>query len=252
MIAPTTSQHSRAVVEALRGRLVVSCQASPGDPLHGPCHVTAMALSVLAGGAAALRLEGPEDIAAVRSVTDVPIIGLWKLGTAPVYITPTLAAVNAVLEAGADIVALDATDRPRPDGSTVAEAIASIHAAGRLVMADVATLEQGRQAMLAGADLVGSTLSGYTGKGPAPAQPDLELVAELAASLSLPVVAEGRIATPEQAADALRRGAWTVVVGSAITRPTVITRSFAQRLADETGAVNSVRNSDAAADEVGG
>lgn len=228
--APETTTRPHPVVEALRGHLVVSCQARPGEPLHGPDHMTAMALSALAGGAVALRLEGPEDIAAVRAVTGVPIIGLWKVGAEGVYITPTLAAVDAVLEAGADVVAVDATDRPRPDGSTVADAVARIHAAGRLVMADVATVEQGRAAVRAGADLVGSTLSGYTGDGPVPEGPDLDLVGALAAAVPVPVVAEGRIGTPEQAAEALRRGAWTVVVGGAITRPSVITATFVRAL----------------------
>lgn len=233
--APATTARPHPVVEALRGRLVVSCQAWPGEPLHGPVHMTAMALSALAGGAVALRLEGPEDVAAVRAVTDAPIIGLWKVGTDAVYITPTLAAVDAVLAAGADVVAVDATDRPRPDGSTLADVVARVHAAGRLVMADVATVDQGRSAVRAGADLVGSTLSGYTDDAPAPEGPDLDLVGALAAALTVPVVAEGRIATPEQAADALRRGAWTVVVGGAITRPAVITAGFVRAVEGAAG-----------------
>nr|WP_297425396.1 N-acetylmannosamine-6-phosphate 2-epimerase [uncultured Actinotalea sp.] len=221
-----TRQHP--VVTTLRGGLVVSCQARPGEPLHGPVHMTAMALSALAGGAVGLRLEGPEDIAAVRAVTRVPLIGLWKVGSDGVYITPTMDAVDAVLAAGSDVVAVDATDRPRPDGSTLGDAVSRVHAAGRLVMADVATVEQGVAAVRAGADLVGSTLSGYTEGGPAPDGPDLDLVAALAAVLPVPVVAEGRISTPGQAAEALRRGAWTVVVGGAITRPAVITAGFVQ------------------------
>ncbi|MCK0115952.1 N-acetylmannosamine-6-phosphate 2-epimerase [Isoptericola sp. S6320L] len=219
------------VVGALRGRLVVSCQAREGEPLHGPAHMTAMALSALDGGAAGLRLEGPADVAAVRAVTGVPIIGLWKAGAAPVYITPTMDAVHAVADAGADIVAVDGTGRPRPDGSTFADVVRAVHGVpGRLVMADVATLAQGRAAEAAGADLVGSTLSGYTGPGRPPAGPDLTLVGELAAALSVPVVAEGRIATAEQAAEALLRGATTVVVGGAITRPASITARFAAAL----------------------
>jgi len=219
------------VLGALRDRLVVSCQAREGEPLHGPLHMTAMALSALAGGAAGLRLEGPADIGAVRPLTPVPVIGLWKVGSAPVYITPTLEAVHRVVEAGADVVAVDGTGRPRPDGSTLEQAARAVHDAGRLLMADVATLEQGRAAADAGADLVGSTLSGYTDDGPRGDGPDLRLVAELAAALPVPVVAEGRIATPEQAAQALRLGAWTVVVGGAISRPSEITAGFARALA---------------------
>lgn len=214
-------------LDAVRGRLIVSCQAAAGEPLHGPTHMSAMALTVLAGGASAVRLEGPDDVAAVRAQSAAPIIGLWKLAGAPVYITPTLAAVRAVAEAGADIVAVDGTGRDRPDGSTLADVVDLVHGEyGRLVMADVATLEEGVAAASAGADVVSTTLSGYTG-GPVPPGPDLDLVAQLADALDVPVVAEGRIGTPEEVAEALRRGAWAVVVGGAITRPAQITARFA-------------------------
>ncbi|SDB92290.1 N-acylglucosamine-6-phosphate 2-epimerase [Sanguibacter gelidistatuariae] len=213
-------------LDAVRGQLIVSCQAAEGEPLRGPVHMSAMALTVLAGGASGLRLEGPDDVAAVRALTTAPIIGLWKITGAPVYITPTLAAVRAVAEAGADIVAVDGTGRERPDGSTFADVVDVVHREyGRLVMADVATLEEGVAAAAAGADVISTTLSGYTG-GPVPAGPDLDLVSQLAAALEVPVVAEGRIGSPEEVAEALRRGAWAVVVGGAITRPAQITASF--------------------------
>lgn len=215
-----------AALDALRGRLVVSCQATEAEALHGPHHMTAMARSVLAGGAAGLRLEGPADIAAVRAVTDVPIIGLWKIGRTGVYITPTVDAVRAVLAAGADIVAVDATGRDRPDGSTLADLVAITHDAGGLVMADVATVEHGIAAHDAGVDVVSTTLSGYLGPGPVPTGPDLDLVAAMVAAVDLPVIAEGRIHTPAAAAQALRLGAHAVVVGGAITRPAQITERF--------------------------
>lgn len=222
-------------LEEVRGRLVVSCQARAGEPLHGPVHMTAMAQSALIGGAAGLRLEGPADIAAVRATTEVPIIGLWKVGDAPVYITPTMDAVRQVVDAGADIVAVDATGRRRPDGSTLEDVVRYVHGAGRLLMADVATVAQSTAAVSAGADLVGSTLSGYTDDSPAVDGPDLQLVADLVAAVSVPVVAEGRVRSPEQAAEALRRGAWCVVVGGAITRPAEITRRFANAVAAAQG-----------------
>src|SRR5699024_9527307 len=126
-------------LDAVRGRLIVSCQAAEGEPLRGPEHMAAMAMTVLGGGASAVRLEGPDDVAAVRARTDAPIIGLWKIGGTPVYITPTLAAVRAVAEAGADIVAVDGTGRERPDASTLADVVELVHGTyGRLVMADVA------------------------------------------------------------------------------------------------------------------
>lgn len=217
---------SADALDAVRGRLIVSCQAAEGEPLRGPEHMSAMALTVLAGGASGLRLEGPDDIAAVRALTTAPIIGLWKISGAPVYITPTLASVRAVAEAGADIVAVDGTGRPRPDGSTFAEVVDVVHGEyGRLVMADVATLAEGLAAAAAGADVISTTLSGYTG-GPVPSGPDLDLVERLADALEIPVVAEGRIGSPEEVAQALRLGAWAVVVGGAITRPAQITTRF--------------------------
>lgn len=132
------------------------------------------------------------------------------------------------MEAGATA---DATARPRPDGSTFAELVEAVHAAGALVMADVSAPGKGRAAAAQGADLVGTTLSGYVPGSPAQTAPDLALVAGLAAALTTPVVAEGRIATPEQAARALAAGAHSVVVGTAITAPTAPTRQFAKRLA---------------------
>ncbi|MFI0899033.1 N-acetylmannosamine-6-phosphate 2-epimerase [Streptomyces sp. NPDC020983] len=223
----------KSLVPGLAGRLVVSCQALPGEPLHGPVHMSAMARSAVMGGAAAVRVNGPEDVAAVRGAVRVPVIGLWKDGEEGVYITPTLRHALAVAEAGADIVALDATGRPRGDGLDIAATFAALHAAGVLVMADVSTLDEGLAAAAAGADLVATTLSGYTGTGAprsAAAGPDLDLVASLAARTGTPVAAEGRITTPEQAAAVLAAGAHCVVVGGAITRPADLTRRFVTAL----------------------
>ena len=226
---PDARTAARALSD-LRGGLVVSCQARAGEPLHGPQHMRAMALSVLAGGAVGLRLEGLADVAAVSAAVDVLVIGLRKVGHQGVYITPTVADATAVARAGADMVAVDATDRPRPDGSSLADVVAAVHAEGRLLLADVATYSQGVAAIAAGADAVSTTLSGYVGPGGVPEGPDLDLVARLA-PLAVPVLAEGRIRTPTQATEALARGAWAVVVGSAITRPTAIAAGFSAALA---------------------
>jgi N-acylglucosamine-6-phosphate 2-epimerase len=215
----------------LRGGLVVSCQARPGEPLHGPAHMVAMALSVLGGGAVGLRVEGLADVQAVSAVVDVPVIGLCKVGHEGVYITPTVADAVAVARAGADVVAVDATDRPRPDGSTLAEVVRAVHDEGRLLLADVATCAEGVAAVAAGADAVSTTLAGYTGPGEVPEGPDLELVSALSRAVAVPVLAEGRIRTPAEASDALARGAWAVVVGSAITRPGTIAAGFSGALA---------------------
>ncbi|MCA1188158.1 MULTISPECIES: N-acetylmannosamine-6-phosphate 2-epimerase [unclassified Saccharopolyspora] len=218
------------VLERLRGRLIVSCQAYPGEPLRDLDSMRRMALAALHGGAAGIRAQGLDDLRLIRESVDVPLIGLWKDGAEGVYITPTADHAVAVAGTGADVVAFDGTDRPRPDGRPPTETIAAIHAAGRLAMADVSTVEEGVRAAELGADVVGSTLSGYTGAGPKPTGPDLDLVAELAAVLPVPVIAEGRIHTPQQAAAAIARGAHAVVVGTAITHPTTITGWFAGAL----------------------
>ncbi|MFL9680433.1 MULTISPECIES: N-acetylmannosamine-6-phosphate 2-epimerase [Streptomyces] len=230
------SDHARpdTVLDRLRGALIVSCQAYPGEPMRDPDTMRRVALAARDGGAAGIRAQGLEDVRAIRGALDLPLIGLWKDGAEGVYITPTARHALAVLEAGADVVALDATDRPRPDGRPLSASIDSVRAAGGLVMADVSTYEEGVRAAALGAHLVGTTLSGYT---PATydrkaAGPDLDLVERLAGALDVPVVAEGRIHSPAQAARALERGAHAVVVGTAITHPTTLTGWFAAALAD--------------------
>ena len=210
------------------GSIVVSCQAGPDSPLHGPEAMALMARAAVAGGAAAIRANGPRDVAAIRAAVDVPILGINKVGDpAGVFITPDVAAAEAVVAAGADLVALDGTTRPRPDGGTLGEQIAEIHERlGVEVMADVDTLEAGVAARAAGADLVGTTLSGYTGPQAAPEGPDAELVAALSAALDCPVVAEGRYWTPDHARAGFAAGAHAIVIGTAITNPVAITRRF--------------------------
>ncbi|MFF0964664.1 N-acetylmannosamine-6-phosphate 2-epimerase [Streptomyces sp. NPDC003703] len=219
-----------SVAAAVRGRLIVSCQAPPGDPMRGTPTLVALARAAAAGGAAGIRVNEPEVVAAVRAAVDLPVIGLWKEGDTGVYITPTVRHALAVAEAGAHVVAADATGRPRPDGGSFADLVAAVHAAGALVMADVATLEEGVRAAGQGADFVSTTLSGYVPGSPRRSGPDLDLVAALAAATAAPVVAEGRIGTPEEAAAALEKGAHSVVVGTAITAPTALTRRFVTRL----------------------
>ncbi|MFE5258663.1 N-acetylmannosamine-6-phosphate 2-epimerase [Streptomyces coelicoflavus] len=219
-------------LRAVDGGLVVSCQARPGEPLDEPHFMAAMARTAVLGGARAIRAEGVEDVAAIRAAVDVPVLGLWKDGEDGVYITPTLRHALAVAEAGADVVALDGTARPRPDGRTLTAMVAALHTAGVAVMADVSTVAEGSAAIEAGADLVSTTLSGYTVASPRLDGPDLRLVADLAtAHPGFPVIAEGRYHTPGQAALALQAGARAVVVGGAITRPLDLTARFAAALA---------------------
>jgi N-acylglucosamine-6-phosphate 2-epimerase len=218
-------------LEAVRGRLIVSCQALADEPLHGPEQMARMARAAQAGGAAAIRANGPTDIRAIKRAVDLPLIGLYKDGREGVFITPTFEHARAVADAGADVIALDGTDRPRPDGVSLPELVGRIHRElKRPVMADVSTFEEGKAAARSGADLVGTTLSGYTPYSLQQDEPDLDLVRELAHHLPTPAIAEGRIHTPDQARKAIAAGAHTVVVGGAITRPQQITRSFVNAL----------------------
>jgi len=212
------------ILRQLHGGLVVSCQPVTGGPMDRPDIVAAYALAALDGGAVGLRIEGIANLRAVRLATAGPVIGLVKvdLPGSPVRITPLVDHVNALADAGADIIAFDATDRPHP--VPLAALIAAVHAAGRLAMADCATAADGAAALALGVDLLGSTMAGYTG-ATVPVGPDLALVTALA-RLGAFVVAEGRYQSPAQAAQALQAGASAVVAGSAITRPEHVTAWF--------------------------
>jgi len=221
------------ILAAIRGGLIVSCQAKPGSPLRSPEIMAAMARAASIGGAKGIRANTPQDVAAIRAAVGLPLIGLWKqdIPGFDVYITPTLAAAKAIAAAGADIVALDATLRPHPEGLDAAGLIKAVKGALRvLVMADISTLEEGIAAAHAGADVLSTTLSGYTPYSPQIKGPDLELVAALSRAVSIPVIAEGRISTPAEARRALDAGAYAVVVGTAITAPDAITARFARAL----------------------
>jgi N-acylglucosamine-6-phosphate 2-epimerase len=211
-----------------RGALVVSCQARADNPLHGPVLMAAMARAAAEGGAAAIRANGAVDVVAIRAAVELPIIGISKHWDAnfPVYITPSFASAKALAEAGAGIIALDATSRPR-NGEPIHVLIPRIKAElGVEVFADVATLGEGLAAAEWGADYVATTLAGYTEETAGQPGPDLALVAALAARCPVPVVAEGRYDTPELVRRALDAGAHAVVVGTAITNPREITRGF--------------------------
>lgn len=214
--------------------LIVSCQAYPGEPMREPDTMARIARAAVVGGAAGIRLQGISDIRAAADLT-VPVVGLWKDGAEGVFITPTLDHALAVAAAGADVVALDGTRRPRPDGRTLAETIAALREVHDvLVMADCGSLEDAVAAEAAGADFLGTTLSGYTGERPKTAGPDIELIAQIAQQCTRPVVAEGRIHSPADAAAALSAGAFAVCVGTAITHPTTITSWFVDALAAQT------------------
>lgn len=228
-------------INIIKNGLIVSCQASPGEPLYAPEHILALALSAIAGGAIAVRLEGEQNIQIVKQNMNnppgkYPIIGLIKSGRVSEserlvkpYITNTFSEAVTIANSGADIVALDATGRERPDGLTVRETIARIHEElDKPVWADVATLQEGLMAAEAEADIVSTTLYGYTQETKVPDSdgPNFDLLKELVNHLSIPIVLEGRVWHPEEVTRAFSIGAYAVVVGSAITRPQLITRRF--------------------------
>jgi N-acylglucosamine-6-phosphate 2-epimerase len=218
-------------LEAIRGSLIVSCQASEGDPLDDLDTLTRIATSVLRGGAGGLRAEGVARIAAFRAITQRPIIGIIKTYDAngDVYITPDFRSARAISDAGADIVALDCTARRLIAAEPWPELIARIHAElNRPVLADIATLEDALAAECAGADAVATTLYGYTAETANQRTVSWPLVQSIIARLTIPVLVEGHITHPDELRAALDLGATAVVVGSAITRPETITARFVQ------------------------
>jgi N-acylglucosamine-6-phosphate 2-epimerase len=214
----------------LKSKLIVSCQAPVNSPLHHPDVIAAIATACVNQGAGGVRIDTPSHVQAVRKqLPQIPIIGLWKqqnLGS-EVYITPRYQDAYAIAQAGADIIAIDATTRKRPEGETVTEIIERIHTElGKLVMADVDSFENAESAVAAGADLIGTTLYGYTPATQHLVPPGYDLLAEMVEKLTLPVICEGGIATPAMAKKALELGADAVVVGTAITGIDLLTQSF--------------------------
>lgn len=217
------------LIKSLKASLIVSVQAYPGEPLRTPETMAQMSRACELGGAAAIRCQGISDIAAIKGRVEVPVIGLWKDGHEGVYITPTLRHARACVAAGADIVAIDATDRHRPDGKLLEDTVRPLQEEGVLLMADCMTIEDIRHAYDLGFDLVSTTLSQNK-----PAietslneGPDLPLLRQAVEEFpDLPIICEGHVHTPQDARAALDAGAWAVVVGTAITHPTSVTSWF--------------------------
>ena len=218
---------------AMRGRLVVSCQPIDDGPLDSHDTVSRFAMAAVVGGAGAIRIEGATRLAAVRAQIQVPVIGIVKydLADSPVRITPFVRDVEALIAAGADIVAVDATLRVRPE--PLDKLLAAIHAGGAWAMADCSSEEDALAAHAMGFDIIGTTMSGYTG-GPIPAEPDYALIEKLAARVPR-VMAEGRIHMPQQVTRAREAGAWAVTVGTAITRTELVTQWFAEAMSPALG-----------------
>lgn len=209
-----------SVIQPLHNGLVVSCQAPVDSPLHNPIVIAAIAQAAVNRGAVGIRIDTPAHVQAVRQHVQVPIIGLWKqqFPGYDVYITPQFDHAAAIANAGADIIAIDATLRERPAGETLTSLIARIHdELNKPVMADVDTLESALAAAEAGADLVGTTLYGYTDATRHLTPPGFNLLKQLVDTLNVPIICEGGIASPAMAKHALELGAYSVVVGTAIT-----------------------------------
>ena len=221
------------IIDFLRGKVIVSSQAMPDEPLYDEKCMIGMMSSVINGGAEALRLAGARDIKNAKKLFNVPVIGLTKPDKLPdnwkevVYITPTLKEVSELINSGADIIAFDGTQRVRPNNCTVKDIISEIHKHNRLAMADISTLEEGIECEKLGADILSTTLAGYTTESGEPTQgPDYDLMTKLIKNTNKPVILEGRIWAPEEVKRAFELGAHSVVIGSAITRPQLITKRF--------------------------
>jgi len=222
------------IIANLKRKVIVSSQAMPDEPFYNEIAMTALMHSVINGGASALRVAGSRDVKIAKRF-NVPVVGLTKPDKLPhnwkeiVYITPGIKEVNELIEAGADIIAFDGTARPRPDRCNLKEIINLIHSKNRLAMADISTFEEGMNADGLGADIISTTLSGYTLESESDlATPDFDLLSKLVKSTKKPIFLEGRVWYPEEVKKAFDLGAHSVVIGSAITRPHLITKRFTE------------------------
>lgn len=220
-------------LEKLKGKLIVSCQALEGEPLHRPEGgvMVLMAKAALEAGAVGIRAEGVVDIKQIKtSYKEVPVIGIIKRSypNFASYITATMKEVDELVSVDSDIIALDATLQERGDGLTVNEFVKMIKGKypDQLLMADISTLEEGLNAAAIGFDLIGTTMNGYTPYTESQTKPNFELMKDLVEQTNTPIVAEGKIHTPEDLAKAFEQGIFTAVVGGAITRPKEIAQRF--------------------------
>ena len=223
------------MLDQIKGKLVISCQALPGEPLHSPMIMGRMAIAAKNAGAAGIRAQGVADIIEIKQVTGLPVIGIIKQNypDSEVFITATKKEVQELLATDCEVIALDATIRPRPNGELLQDLLDQIHAANRLAMADCSTVEEAKIAEEMGFDCVSTTLAGYTSYSTQTSGPDVELVKQLVKDCQIPVIAEGKIHTPEQLKEIMNLGVYSAVVGGAITRPQEIAQRFIAKLEEE-------------------
>lgn len=218
--------------ERIKGKVIVSCQAVKGEPLYveEKSVMYLMARAAKQAGAPAIRTSSIRDVIAIKEETGLPVIGLIKIQYEGFesYITPTMKEVDELVEAKADVIALDCTNQKRGDGKSISEFISEVREKypEAVLMADISTYEEGVNAWKLGLDIVGTTMSGYTPYTPKTDGPDYELARRLSETLDIPVIGEGRVHSPEQAVEMLKTGAHAVVVGGAITRPLEIAQRF--------------------------
>lgn len=223
-------------LSVVKGNLIVSCQALADEPLHSPFIMSRMAKAALESGAKAIRANTIADIQCIKDANDTPVIGIIKkeYGNNPVFITPTLKEVRALCSIGCEVVAMDGTLRVRPNGEKLADIVATVKKEYPevLLMADCSTLEDAKYCQELDFDIIATTLHGYTEetKGQDIADDDFVLVNELLRTIHKPIIVEGNIDTPEKLATVMKKGVFSVVVGSAITRPQVITKKFVAAL----------------------
>lgn len=219
-----------------KGKLIVSCQALEDEPLHSSYIMSRMAYAAMLGGASAIRANSAEDIVEIKKVVNLPIIGIIKrvYGDCSVYITPTIAEVDELMQCGCcDVIAMDATNRRRPDGKTLEQAFGEIREKykDQLFMADCSTYEECVFAKKIGFDIVGTTLCGYTEETAGTVIPNIPLLRKLGETINMPVIAEGGIWSPSQLAEVLAvEGIHAAVVGTAITRPMEITKRYVEAI----------------------
>ena len=230
------NRNNAEILKKIKGGLIVSCQALSTEPLCDPYIMAKMAYAAKLGGAVGIRANTVIDIAAIKKTVDLPIIGIIKsvYDDSDVYITPTMKEVDALVEVGCEIIAIDATNRLRPNGVTFEDFFKEVRKKypHQLFMADTSAFDEGKKAEELVFDLIGTTMAGYTPYTKGTSLPDFALMERYVKELHTPVIAEGGIWVPEQLKRALDIGVHAAVVGTAITRPRDITRHFVDAISD--------------------